>query len=87
MSVMLKKLVATGIVFGLAGYALGVTFGFRAAVVDYVEKDAEKLESMAEDIYPSPEEGSASGDRAETVGDVLEAIEDANASDGSKGFQ
>lgn len=89
---MLRKLVATGIVFAI-GYTVGVIFGFRAAVVDYVEEDAEKLESMAEDIYPSPEEGAQTGEQ-ELPGIVQDAIEDANtsrrgseASDGSKGFQ
>lgn len=78
---MLKKLVATGVVFG-AGYILGVTFGFRAAVVDYVESDAEKLESMAESIYPSPKDG-ASGENFPNIVEKRES----GADDGSKGFQ
>ena len=87
---MLRKLVAAGIVFGL-GYIVGVIFGFRAAVVDYVEDDAEKIEQVADDIYPSPEEGGQNLPAA-----VSEAIEEANeqtrrrgnsADGGSKGFQ
>jgi len=78
----------------MIGCVLGVTFGFRAAVVDYVEDDAEKIEEMADSIYPSPEEGASSGD--ENIPSIIEdAIEDANqtrrkgnrADDGSKGFQ
>lgn len=91
---MLRKLLATGIVFA-AGYIIGVVFGFRAAVVDYVENDAEVIEERAEDLYPSPEEGAASGDQ-NIPSIVEEAIEESNertrrrgnsADGGSKGFQ
>lgn len=53
---MLRKLLAAGIVFVL-GYIVGVIFGFRSAVVDYVENDAESIQSVANDIYPSEEDG------------------------------
>jgi len=77
---MLKKIVATGVVFA-AGYAAGSIFGFRAAVVDYVEDDAEKLDKMAADIYPSEEEGAAT---AQTI--IEDAIEEVDEAEG-KGFQ
>ena len=83
---MLRKLIATGIVFA-AGYVIGVTFGFRAAVADYIENDAELIENVASDIYPSPQEG-ASQQLPEAV---AEAMEEANTErikdDGSKGYQ
>jgi len=78
---MLRKLLATGIVFA-AGYIVGTIFGFRAAVVDYVENDAESIEKLAEDIYPSVEEGS-SQNLPEAVRDAMEeANERPRKSDG-----
>lgn len=47
---MLRKVIAVGIVFAL-GYSIGAISGFRAAVIDYVEGDAKKLERMADSIY------------------------------------
>lgn len=85
---MLKKLVAAGIGFAI-GYVLGVTFGFKAAVVDYIEDDAEKLESMAEDIYP--EKGTADHPIPkgfeEMIEEAADDIELDASDDGSKGFQ
>jgi hypothetical protein len=69
---MLKKLLGTVIVFA-AGYAVGAIFGFRAAVIDYVEDDAAKLERKAEKLYPSAEEGAAT---AQAI--VEDALEDAD---------
>jgi hypothetical protein len=89
---MLRKLLAAGVVF-VAGYVVGVKFGFRAAVVDYVEGDAEKIEQVAKEIYPSPEEGAHTGDEEipdEVAGVVLEKVkgEDEESDNGaSKGFQ
>ena len=86
---MLRKLLATGIIF-VIGYIVGVIFGFRAAVVDYVENDAESIESVAADLY------SEQQTEAESLPDVVsEALEEANerprrgnsADGGSKGFQ
>lgn len=80
---MLRKLIATGIVF-VAGYVIGVKFGFRAAVADYIENDAKLIENVASEIYSSTQEQQL----PEAVG---EAIEEANAErikdDGSKGYQ
>lgn len=84
---MLRKLVATGIIFA-AGYFVGVFFGFRAAVTDYVENNAESIEQAADDMYDTE------GENLPQV--VSEAIEEANetpsregntANGGSKGFQ
>lgn len=36
---------------------VGVYFGYRAAVTDYVENDAEQIESMADGLYPSDNSG------------------------------
>lgn len=75
---MLRTLVATGIVFSI-GYILGVVFGFRAAVVDYVEEDADRIESLADDIYPSQE--------ASAIQDALEEENTKRANDDPTGFQ
>jgi len=85
---MLRKLVATGIIF-IAGYVVGVYFGFRAAVTDYVENDADSIEQVADEMYDT------GGENLPQV--VNDAIEEANentrrrkgntADGGSKGFQ
>lgn len=72
---MIRGLLTAGIVLTI-GYIVGAVFGFRAAVVDYVENDSEKIESMASDIYPSPAEGAASGDE-----NIPSAIEEAAEQD------
>lgn len=76
---MLRKLLATGIVLTI-GYVAGVFFGYRAAVVDYVENDAEKIETMADDIYPEPEQtgGQAIPDN---VGELLAEAKDDESED------
>jgi hypothetical protein len=76
---MLRKLVVAGIVFTI-GYVAGVLFGFRAAVADYVEDDAEKLESMADDIYSTGEKDAAELER-ELEAAVEEAIEEGDEPD------
>lgn len=86
---MLRKLIATGIVL-LIGYTLGTIFGYRAAVVDYVENDAEQIESIASEMYPSPSEGART--IPDEVGAVMEEVEredddSAQADGGSRGFQ
>lgn len=81
---MLKKLLATGIVFA-AGYLVGVIFGFRAAVVDYVEDDAELIEEQAADIYPSRDEESLPEEVREAL-DRDKHNSSSNEQDG-KGFQ
>lgn len=83
---MLRTLVVVAVSF-VVGYVVGVIAGFRAAVVDYVEKDAKKLERLARDIYPSSEEGAENGDK-DIPAAVAEAIEEDTAtadSDGDSG--
>lgn len=84
---MLRKLLATGILL-VAGYIVGVFFGYRAAVIDYVENDAETIESMADDIYPSPSEGDQRTVPDE-VGALIEEVEREETDEGteSRGFQ
>lgn len=73
---MLRKLIAAAIVF-VAGYALGATFGYKAAVVDYVENDAQKLEQAADSMYPSPHEGARTVH--DEVGALIEEVENEDA--------
>jgi len=47
---MIRKLVLGTVAAG-AGYLGGMIFGYRAAVVDYVENDAETIQSMARTMY------------------------------------
>lgn len=49
---MIKKIVTAAII-GVVGYAAGLLFGYRAAVVDYVENDAKTIRSMADTMYDS----------------------------------
>jgi hypothetical protein len=72
---MIKKLVASAVLLGV-GYVVGAIFGFRAAVTDYVENDAQKIENLADDLYPD-----SSQEIPKEVRDVLEG-----AGEG-KGFQ
>lgn len=51
---MIRKLVL-GIIVAGVGYVLGALFGYRAAVIDYVENDALKIKSMAETMYDTRE--------------------------------
>lgn len=79
---MLRKLLAAAFLLGL-GYIVGLLFGFRTAVVDYVENDASQIEAMADDIYPSAEDGVA-----ELPEEVREKLKEANGTDeASRGFQ
>jgi len=89
---MIRKLLAAGVLL-IAGYIAGAFFGYRAAVADYVENDAENIESVADDMYPSPSEG----DKRSVPDEVAKLIEraeqeqdsdeDTTADDGSCAFQ
>jgi hypothetical protein len=47
---MIRKLLLGTVVAGV-GYIIGLLFGYRAAVTDYVENDARTLQSMAQTMY------------------------------------
>lgn len=47
---MIRKLVL-GIIVAGVGYVIGLLFGYRAAVADYVENDARTIQSMAKTMY------------------------------------
>lgn len=82
---MLRKLLAAGAI-GLVAYVLGTLFGYRAAVVDYVENDAATIRSMADTMYDTVEKG----DLPEEVQEAMEEAEGNTAdSDGNgrRGFQ
>lgn len=81
---MIRKLLAAGAVL-ITGYFVGLLFGYRAAVVDYVENDAKTIRSMADTMYEKTE-------AEDLPEEVQEAIEEANSaetssSDDRKGFQ
>ncbi len=62
----------------IVGYVAGVLFGYRSAVVDYVENDARTIRSMAETMYDSVEKESL----PEAVREAVEEGEGARASGG-----
>jgi hypothetical protein len=72
---MIKKFIVATALLGV-GYAIGTVFGFRAAVTDYVENDAETIKNLAEDLYPDVNQQIP-----KDVRDVLEG------SGNGKGFQ
>jgi uncharacterized protein YpuA (DUF1002 family) len=88
---MIRKLI-TGVVVGGIGYLAGVLFGYRAAVVDYVENDAKTIQSMAETMYDTRKlhelVGEDEQDGAEALQNLLEAsnVEDDEESE-ERGFQ
>lgn len=76
----------------IVGYIAGVLFGYRSAVVDYVENDAQTIRTMADSMYDTKEKESL----PEVVQEAMEEAEgtrraDAGGSDdsndGPKGFQ
>lgn len=80
---MLRKILAAALLL-IVGYVGGVFFGYRAAVIDYVENDADKIESMAEDIYPSSTQPIESLDQSEVNSLAQQAEEEDN--DESRAF-
>lgn len=81
---MLRKFLAAGVALAI-GYALGVFFGYRAAVVDYVENDAENIETMADSIYSADGEPTIPQEVVEKLEEKAEAEGETNGSEG-KGF-
>jgi hypothetical protein len=77
---MLKGLLLGAVGF-VAGYVVGAIFGFRAAVTDYVENDAEQIDALAESIYGGGEDGD------EAPPEIQKLINQANGdeADGSDG--
>jgi len=71
------------LVGAIVGYAFGLLFGYRAAVVDYVENDAQTIESMADSMY-----GVDQGELFENLPvDVEELAESDAEEDDGRGFQ
>lgn len=74
----------------IVGYIAGVLFGYRSAVVDYVENDAETIRTMADSMYDTKEKESL----PDVVKEAMEEAEGTRAAsgsedtdDGPKGFQ
>jgi hypothetical protein len=90
---MLRQLLAAAFCF-VAGYTVGATFGFKAAVVDYIENDAQKLDEMADSVYADRYDESNDGFSEELQQKLEEGYKDQNDSEehdpsdgGSKGYQ
>jgi len=75
----------------IVGYIAGVLFGYRSAVVDYVENDAQTIRTMADSMYDTKEKESL----PEVVQEAMEEAEGTrradsgseDTDDGPKGFQ
>lgn len=79
---MLRYLIVATATF-ITGYILGTLFGYRAAVTDYVENDAQTIRSMADSMYDTVE-----GDELpEAVQNALEKAESEGESNEGRGFQ
>jgi len=85
----MRYLLLAGATF-IVGYIAGVLFGYRSAVVDYVENDAETIRTMADSMYDSAEKESLPEAVKEAMKDA-EGTRRASGGDdenyGSKGFQ
>lgn len=90
---MLRELLAVG-VGAVAGYVVGVKMGFRTAVVDYVEDNAQLLEQGADKIYSAqpPQSDKSQKELQEKFNELAEQLPDKDDSDNSnessgRGFQ
>lgn len=81
---MLRKLLATTVVL-VAGYAIGVFFGYKAAVVDYVENNARNIEQAAAKMYPTVEQVSEEDLKDMDVDEILSYAQE-ESDDESRGF-
>jgi len=83
----MRYLLLAGATF-IVGYIAGVLFGYRSAVVDYVENDAATIRTMADSMYDNQEVESL----PEDVQDVIAEANNTRRADGdegndAKGFQ
>lgn len=81
----MRYLLLSAITF-IAGYIVGVIFGYRSAVVDYVENDAQTIRSIADSMYDTVEKESL----PESVQNALEGAEnhaDGESDNDGRGFQ
>lgn len=73
---MIKRLIVASVLL-IVGYIVGVRAGFKTAVNDYVNNDAQLIERYA----------SQSSEEQEIPEAVREKIEEAEASTAKRGFQ
>jgi len=66
----------------VVGYVLGILFGYRSAVVDYVENDAATIQEMADSMYDNV---SNMNEIPDELQDVINEAE--NTDSEAKGFQ
>jgi len=66
----------------VVGYVLGILFGYRSAVVDYVENDAATIQEMADSMYDNV------NNMNEIPNELQDVINEAENTDSeAKGFQ
>ena len=80
---MIRELLAAAFLL-IIGYVTGVFFGYKAAVVDYIENDANTIESMAEDLYQNLEVVEEDEYQKEEVIQADEEVSD--STDGGSAF-
>lgn len=56
----------------IVGYVVGTIFGYRTAVVDYVENDAETIEEVADTMYGGSDDEDAEETIEQLVGEMNE---------------
>lgn len=75
------------IVTFITGYILGTLFGYRTAVVDYVENDAKTIRAMADTMYDKADDE----DVPDVIQEAIDEVEDDESTtvsdDGPKGYQ
>jgi hypothetical protein len=83
----MRYLLLAGATF-IVGYIAGVLFGYRSAVVDYVENDAATIRTMADSMYDNQEVESLPEDVQDVIAEANNTRR-ANGDEGndSKGFQ
>lgn len=79
----MRYLLLAGATF-IVGYIVGVLFGYRSAVVDYVENDAQTITAMADSMYDEVEE-SEIPDSLKSA--IAKADSEESEANGERGFQ
>ncbi|EGQ44310.1 MAG: hypothetical protein J07AB43_00760 [Candidatus Nanosalina sp. J07AB43] len=84
----LRLLAGSAIVAGI-GYVIGTVYGYRAAVVDYVENDANTIERIADTMYDTESFEDLPEALKEQLRDAGMApdSDDGGSDDREKGFQ
>lgn len=70
----------------IIGYITGIIFGYRSAVVDYVENDAQTIRAMAESMYETKDSDEIPVEVRQAMMEAEEGEEE-NTAEGGSAFQ